>query len=522
MEKKATLTFFLILVGLVAGWTQVHPHCGTSLESFQKIEKRLITNKLYLKEHPVATSRSATTYIPVKFHLVAKSDGTGRADYNRVLDQLCLLNEVFQEFDISFYIKDGFNEVDDTGIYSNQIPSSVQSRMRRQKDFNALNIWVLGEVTTGNGNNIVLGVYDDQNDWVRVINDKTYFGINGYTLPHEIGHFFSLLHPFYGWEIAPYSQEMEGKPAPARAPHFDALTEHADGSNCEIAGDRICDTPADYWYSFYVNSSGDTINNLDNFSCKYDRPMTDPKGERLNPDPSLIMGYFLDQCMDHFTPDQIEIMQSDLAQSTRAYLRSDYTPSEGPITESPELLAPLNSEEIDSYNWVPLSWQHSENATGYLIEISTIPGFSNSPFNYISSTNSFTATDLEPSKNYFWRVTPYNDNFTCASPSSRGRFKTGLSTSTKNIETVNNWSIFPNPTTPDQGMTLSIEATSFFEADLKIYSITGQLLKEQRGISFAQGMNQEQVDIADISEGIYFLFLENETGVLNQKIVISK
>ncbi len=531
MEKKATLTFFLFLVGFVAGWAQLHPHCGTSLETFQKIEQRLIANKLALQQNPVANARSTTTYIPIKLHLVGNDDGTGRANYRNVLDQLCLLNEVFQEFDMSFYIKDGFNVVNDTRINSNQASFTIRNRMRSHKDENALNVWVLNEVTIGNEVNRILGIYDGDigfergdlgDDWVRVINSPTFFGRTGYTLLHEVGHFFNLLHPFFGWEINPYSQSMEGRPAPNRSPSFGVLTEHADGSNCEIAGDRICDTPADYYYSYYVDSRGDTINNLDNFACTYDRPMTDPKGERLNPDASLIMGYFLDNCMEHFTPQQVELMQMDLAQSHRSHIRSNYTPSEGPITASPELIAPIDNAVSDNYNWVSLSWQQTENATGYLIEISITPAFSDIPLNYISATTSITIQDLDPDRNYFWRVTPYNDNFTCAAPSSRGRFRTGLSTSTRTIETVNSWGVLPNPTTSAQGVTLSVDATSAFEADLKIYSVTGKLLQEKRGMSFVQGKTQDRINISSVPEGIYFLFLENESGVLNQKFVVSR
>lgn len=522
MQRKATLTVLLLSFLITFGWAQTHPNCGTSLSTFKKIEKRLIENQTYLKNHPIATDRNAITYLPIKFHLVGEDDGSGRVEYRRVLDQLCLLNEVFSEFDISFYIKDGFNEINDSGIYSNQLSAFVRNRMRSHKDVRALNIWVLGTVTTGNDNNFILGVYDDDNDWVRITNDISYFGLTGYTLPHEIGHFFSLLHPFYGWEVEPYNQDLEGNPAPIRAPSFNVLNEYADGSNCELAGDRICDTPADYWYAQYVDSRGDTVNNMDNFACKYDRPMTDPKGERLMPDPSLIMGYFLDNCMDHFTPGQIEVMQADLRSGSRAYLRTSNTPSEGVITASPVLRAPINSVISENYNWVPLSWDVTTNATGYLIEISRVPGFSDNPLSYISSTNSFTVKDLVSNKNYFWRVTPYNDNFTCAAPSDRGRFKTGLSTSISPIEKVSSWGVFPNPTTVEKGLVLSVETTAIIQANAKIFSLTGQLLKEESDLLFSNGTTHTAIDINELEVGMYFVYLENETGILNKKFVVNK
>jgi len=520
MKIKITfICFFLILFAGIA-WSQTHIHCGTTPATFKKLEQRLIENKEYLKQHPIASSRNAFTYIPMKFHLVAESDGTGRVDYTRVLDQLCLMNEVFQEFDMSFYIKDGFNEVDDSDIYVHRNSAFVRNRMRSHKDNDALNVWVLGELSAGNAN--LVGVFDEFNDWIRITNDRAYFGINGFTLPHEVGHFFSLMHPFFGWEIEPYQQEMEGTPAPRMAPNFDVLNEYADGTNCDVAGDRVCDTPADYLYQTYVDARGDTLSNMDNRECKYTRPMTDPKGERLTPDASLIMGYFLDQCMGHFTPQQIELMQSDLRRSNRAYLRSNYTPSEGPITESANLTAPINSAVSEAYNWVPLSWESVNNATGYVVEISRIPGFSDNPLNYITFTNRITIRNLDADRNYFWRVTAFNDNFTCVSPSSRERFRTGLTTSINPIEKVNKWEIAPNPTSANQGITLTIEAASTLDADLKIYATTGQLMYQETGLSFGSGKNTHYLDTSSLPIGIYFVHLENQSGILNKKIIISE
>lgn len=491
------------------------------MTTFKKLEQRLVANKTYLKNHPIAASRSAMTYIPIKFHLVGEDDGSGRVEYTRVLDQICLLNEVFQEFEISFYIKDGFNEVNDSDIYSNQTASFTKNRMKGQRDTKALDIWVLGEVTTGiNSNNTILGVYDSDNDWVRITNNRSYFGLTGYTLPHELGHFFSLLHPFYGWEIEPYDQTLEGKPAPRKAPSFDVLTEHADGSNCEIAGDFICDTPAEYWYPLYVDSRGDTVNNMDNFNCKYTRLMTDSKGERLSPDPSLIMGYFLDNCMDHFTPDQIDIMKADLQRSNRSYLRSNYTPTEGIIESSPRLLAPIDKAVTDNYNQVKLSWEAVANATMYAVELSRLPNFSN-PFNYISSTNSITLKELEAGKRYYWRIMPFNETYTCAAPSSREEFRTGLSTSTRTIDSVSDLEIFPNPTTSINGFVLSVQATASFVANMKVFSLTGQLLQQQNDISFAAGTTHMPIDINSLENGMYFIHIENEVGVMNRKFIVS-
>ncbi len=71
---------------------------------------------------------------------------------------------------------------------------------------------------------------------------------------HEFGHFFGLYHTF---------EEKFGRELP-------------DGSNCETAGDRLCDTPADPGsvYEIYVNhSTCDMINNYHEPTATYYKPL---------------------------------------------------------------------------------------------------------------------------------------------------------------------------------------------------------------------------------------------------------
>jgi len=490
---------------------QTASHCGTSTESFEMLKQRLVKNKAFLKANSErANSRNATTYVPLKFHLVGKDDGSERISYTRVLDQLCLLNEVFADSEMQFYIFEGFNEINNTGIYEDHLSVRAGMAMGREKDNRALNIWILGEVQLESSVGQTFGYYTPLEDWVVV--RKLHISKQGYTLPHEVGHYFSLLHTFHGWDFVPYDETYEGMPAPARSPGG-AVNEYADGSNCATAGDMICDTPADYLYIEKLNFRG----------CEYTGTMLDPKGEALQPDAALVMGYFADNCLDNFTPEQIELMQVDLQSSQRRAIRRGFTPSAPIIAEATNLIAPIDRLVTDSYNKVNLTWEAVPNATYYIVEIDNIRAFSANSLQFISNTNSFLLdNELNPNRNYYWRIYAYNESTSCGIPSTIERFRTGVSTATPSIKTVNNWELIPNPVKLSAGFTLSVQATAPFDAAIKIFNFTGQLVWSKSQHHFTNGDNQELIQTNQLSTGMYFVHLENAQGIITKKIIVQE
>ena len=68
---------------------------------------------------PVVAPMRAVAYVPVWFHLVAKSDGTGRVGMNKILEMLCEWNRLYSinGVELQFYIK-GINNINNTGLYS--------------------------------------------------------------------------------------------------------------------------------------------------------------------------------------------------------------------------------------------------------------------------------------------------------------------------------------------------------------------------------------------------------------------
>ncbi len=97
------------------------------------------------------------------------------------------------------------------------------------------------------------------------------------TIPHEMGHYFGLLHTFEG-----------------------SGNELVNGNNCDTAGDIICDTPADPY------EVGDPIVNYVDVSqgCRFISNKVDANGEFYVPDVGNIMSYYPNECRCGFTYEQ--------------------------------------------------------------------------------------------------------------------------------------------------------------------------------------------------------------------------
>lgn len=72
--------------------------------------------------------------------------------------------------------------------------------------------------------------------------------------------------------------------------------------------------------------------------------------------------------------------------------------------------------------------------------------------------------------------------------------------------------IYPNPTTH----TFTLEPATNTPSTLRIYTLTGRLLRTQR----TQG--RTEIDVSDLPEGIYLLELETPEGVARQKLVLQR
>ncbi len=497
------------------------PRCATSSEDLDQIQKRLIANKKSLlgKRSSNATPRSReTVYIPLKFHLVGRDNGTSRIESSKVFDQMCTINETFENLGVQFYINDGFNYIDDSDIASNgAIPTSlgIRNKMQTLRDDSSVDIFVIREAQDPNRENIgfTLGLYDSMVDWIVVEDSQIQSG--GMTLPHELGHFFSLPHPFNGWDSQPYDPEVHGSPAPISAPRKDIegnaiLTEFVDGSNCETAGDMICDTRADYLY----------FSKIDNFNCRYREPIIDPNGDTLNVDAELIMGYFLDRCMNKFTPMQVELMLEDYESERRSYLKNNDVVSSGAISEERATLSiPGDNVTVPTTGLVDLEWEAVEGASAYYVEL--YAGTSGTQLVHTTTATTTNASvPVEIGDAYRWRIKPINGVNYCAPYSESSIFRTDLASSIPEVSNVDSWTIQPNPINKKDFVTLSTLVNESFEATIKITNFSGQVMYLSSRTNFNLGVNTARIPIRNLTSGIYIISIETGIGISHKKLIV--
>ncbi len=227
--------------------------------------------------------RAVTVYdIPITFHVVRRSDGSGGLSETLLNNTLRDLNRHFEQVGIRFFrFRDGdkyyLHEIFSDDFYFNT--SSKYDQLRRQGPVpNTANVWFAPN--TG-----VCGLSSFPNSGVQgTIMDNACSGVSGNssTIAHELGHYFHLYHT-----------------------HETAFgSECPDGTNCLTAGDLLCSTPADPTLSGRVFSN-----------CVYSSNVTPPVlcgSEPYNPQTDNLMSYSNKACMDFFTQEQVDKMRWSL------------------------------------------------------------------------------------------------------------------------------------------------------------------------------------------------------------------
>ena len=507
MKNQLFIAFWALLSPVFLFAQTNNGPCGNGGGEWKEmILERLLRNKQLLEENPV-TFRN-TIYIPVTFHMVANAAGTGRVPHNRVLEQLCKLNEDFQDLDMQFYIKNIKDNINNTSIFNAQYNAGTVMNLLR--DPNALNIWIVDVAapTAPNPNDqgVILGYYNPGRDWVVVRRDQV--GATSVTLPHEVGHFFSLDHTHNGWDAEPWSASI-GNPAPATSPGG-VPTERQDGSNCNTAGDYICDTPPDY-NGFGFNG------------CNYTLAQ-DPAGVTINPDEQLFMSYFLNCIRNdyYFSETQQDLILTDYNQSSRNYIRSSLVPNQTEITTPATPNFPINNEFAPGYNSVNFQWAAVPGADFYLLEIDRVATFTLSPIRMIvAGNNSRTITTLEPNRTYFWRVRPYNAYRTCALSSPTASFRTNsVVVSLNDIEALSAWEVSPNPVASEGRIQISLQVSGSLEGWFSLYNLAGQQVQNFGNYAIPAGQTNLEFNLKGIQPGMYILALDHDSGREVKRIVV--
>ncbi len=483
--------------------------CGVRGADAAMVKAQMMQNREEMRDY--VHQRGAITYVPMKIHLVANAAGEGRVAERNALRMLCDVNEIYLQHEIQFYISNGFNYFNHNNTYQDPTSTSAFIKLSSEKVNNAVNVFLVLNIDTGGDGN-TLAYYQPpvgSADWIVVSAGSV---LDANVLAHELGHFFSLSHPFYGWENNPYDAVEHGNPlfsnyAPSTSVPGLVENDRADQSNCTVAADGICDTPPDYLFGFTQSGCGE-----------FQGQVMDWQGDLVDPMENNMMSYFGGCPVYEFTPDQVDAINISLESSGRNYINPGTTPGLDEINSVPTLTLPVDESTVQ-FSSVTFNWDAVPGATHYLFEIDRLDGFGFMP-RYITTTNlSQTLTDLENDRTYYWRVLPFSDYRTCAGYSEVHSFMTSNSSAATEIASVENWLVRPNPVAKNANVVIEMNTNEAFDADVKVYSLTGQLLSTTNN-TFANGASTLEVNTSDLNTGMYIISVQSAKGVMTQKVVV--
>jgi predicted outer membrane repeat protein len=232
-------------------------------------------NCLLTENHSLFTTPTSTQYWPVQFHILTNTSGDGIRSNAEINADLQRLNKAFSSSRFEFYaVAAPHLIVDDTAYSSTLDAAGLTALDTTHAVSGAINIYLVPSMT-GNGYASTGGLVAYESDAPTT------------TLAHEMGHYFLLQHTHHLTSTA----HADGVPSEATA-------ERVDGSNCETAGDYLCDTPADPASPICSISSSTGA-----LTCS----ATDANGDAYSPSISNLMSYYNDT-RSSFSRDQQEVM----------------------------------------------------------------------------------------------------------------------------------------------------------------------------------------------------------------------
>ncbi len=358
-----------------------------------------------------------TTFIPIKAHVVGTNSGAGYYPLAHLLDAICNINQDFAATSMRFYLKGDVNYVNNTQLFNFSF-DNYWLYTNSLIDPLAINIFFVN-ATPG-----FCGVYIGGDDIIVIKNDCQRPG--GNTLTHELGHFFSLPHTFFGWE--------GGDTPPLE------YREKKDKSNCTFAGDGFCDTEPDYVAT--------------RWNCPTGPLLVDPNGIEFRPDGSLYMSYSNDECMNRFSLEQQSTMIANQQMRGNNGLP---VPTDTPAVVT--LLSPADSLD-NTPTQLLFNWNKVEGANFYELQIVNINGFSIPLFDYAVKDTFFIANGLPSYRPLQWRVRAVRSGLTCAPFSQVRSFTTGAINTTLQKYSPNQlkWHL-PNPVQVNQPILLPQDAS---------------------------------------------------------------
>ncbi len=257
------------------------------------------------------SARTTLTQVPISLNVIRTDTGGNDLSADQIQEQLDITNEMYLGAGIEFVICGDVNYVNDSDLSSADGGDRYELKNAYNRD-NVINMYVTGSVFINQSSVCGFAYYPGGEEVVFLTNNCFR---NGSTLPHELGHFFSLIHT-HGSSNSPNSTD-----------------ELADGSNGATTGDLIQDTPSDPRLDGSVD-----------YNCNYTGDFLDNSGQPHNPDSNNTMSYSRKECRNIFSQGQLDRMNYALV-TYRSNLVCDYVEPDG-SESNPFILDDLDRNRV--------------------------------------------------------------------------------------------------------------------------------------------------------------------------------
>jgi len=490
--KKIFLSFLIAIVGqfLLPAQAQLIDECGTGdspqhiNDWLQKLDHRQLANE---------NTTNDTTWLATQIFLVHAPTGAPAITLDSLKSTFTVLNRRFAPAKIQFY-QAGMPRYIVNQIWSNPADKQIATLMIDSFNLNrVVNIYFtnLGSQglcgyayypNSGPGGPISRGA---------AVMSYSCSGPGSGTLAHELGHFFSLPHPFQGTSGNPASPTAERVTR-----NFNEVAPRL-SANCSTTGDFFCDTKADPYGA--------------RWQCVSNPATFDINSDRFYADSSLVMSYAANGCRDIFSEEQMNAMNATLASGSapRGYLLARRRPVTSNITADAMLLTPAIGATDVQPNFAHFNWTAVPGATFYHVRIKRpiIPTLVKDTV-VAGTFLSVYDNKMNVNTDYQWSVTPYNENdFSVLKTINWYDFRTSGRTATTVFENeLTDITIYPNPIR--SGNLLNVLRNSDEALDLFMYDLRGKQL-------FYHALESTEKTVvlpANIPVGAYLIRLQNKQG----------
>lgn len=435
-----------------------------------------------------------TLFVPITIHAI----GNTEQDYPNAFDlmaSICQINENFNGTNIQFFLANTIQYHTNSAVFGFESNAYLEKLKILTSTYyipNTINIYFT-KINANSDGTYLCGaapfpswedIYLNGKGGILINTDCLEEGAK--TITHELGHHFNLLHTF---------ESANGE---------ELVTRNSPLSNCTVAGDGFCDTPAD----------------TKNYSCPYQSDGSkDRQGELYNPDWQNYMSYYGNNCLSHFSQEQISEIRQTLLNDPK---RNVYLINQPPLTLPPKdftLTTPSNGSTLP-VNEITIRWSIAANANTYLIKMTKISGETVYSNTTTANEITFAFPNNFSGKQYKISVQAINDLNTCQTPIEEHTFSLGAPTTVyQNFIDGVSFKLIPNPAAANGEITVRFNAGFYGQGNISMYDIYGKE-KLSTAVNFLRGENNINIPLNQLASGIYLVNIAAEGGSLTKKLVV--